>query len=317
MNAQAIVFKSPQQLAVEELNLPKVGDEDIQIEVEYSGISTGTERLLWDGSMPPFPGMGYPLVPGYETVGRVVQAGSKSKIDIGQRVFVPGANCFEGIRSLFGASASHLVTNHSRVMPVDESLGAQAVLLALAATAYHAVSMGGKREKIIAPDLIIGHGIMGRLLARMTVVAGEPAPTVWETQAARRKGAQGYQVVHPNEDNRRDYQAIYDVSGDASLLNQLILRLKPGGEIVLAGFYKEKLSFDYAPAFMREAQIRTAAEWKRPDLLAVTELVNTGMLSLNDLITHQEKPSQAKSAYEVAFGDALCLKMVLDWSANA
>ncbi|NBS72314.1 MAG: chlorophyll synthesis pathway protein BchC [Betaproteobacteria bacterium] len=317
MNAQAIVFKSPQQLAVEELNLPKVGDEDIQIEVEYSGISTGTERLLWDGSMPPFPGMGYPLVPGYETVGRVVQAGSKSKIDIGQRVFVPGANCFEGIRSLFGASASHLVTNHSRVMPVDESLGAQAVLLALAATAYHAVSMGGKREKIIAPDLIIGHGIMGRLLARMTVVAGEPAPTVWETQAARRTGAQGYQVVHPNEDNRRDYQAIYDVSGDASLLNQLILRLKPGGEIVLAGFYKEKLSFDYAPAFMREAQIRTAAEWKRPDLLAVTELVNTGMLSLNDLITHQEKPSQAKSAYEVAFGDALCLKMVLDWSANA
>ena len=124
-------------------------------------------------------------------------------------------------------------------------------------------------------------------------------------------------MVHPNEDNRRDYQAIYDVSGDASLLNQLILRLKPGGEIVLAGFYKEKLSFDYAPAFMREAQIRTAAEWKRPDLLAVTELVNTGMLSLNDLITHQEKPSQAKSAYEVAFGDALCLKMVLDWSANA
>jgi bacteriochlorophyllide a dehydrogenase len=317
MHANAIVFKNPQQLALEALTLPELGHEDIQIEVEFSGISTGTERLLWDGSMPPFPGMGYPLVPGYETVGRVVKKGADVPLDIGQRVFVPGANCFEGVRSLFGASASQLVTNHSRVMPVSDALGPKAVLLALAATAYHAVSMGGKREHIIPPDLIVGHGIMGRLLARMTVAAGFAAPTVWETQAARRTGALGYQVLHPDEDDRRNYQAIYDVSGDAKLLDQLILRLAPGGEVVLAGFYKDKLAFDYAPAFMREAQIRTAAEWKRPDLLAVTELVNTDRLSLDGLITHHGSPSQAKAAYETAFDDALCLKMVLDWSANA
>ncbi len=317
MHANAIVFKNPQQLALEALTLPKTGNEDIQIEVEFSGISTGTERLLWDGSMPPFPGMGYPLVPGYETVGRIVEKGADVPLDIGQRVFVPGANCFEGVRSLFGASASHLVTNHSRVMPVSDALGPKAVLLALAATAYHAVSMGGKREQIIPPDLIVGHGIMGRLLARMTVAAGYAAPTVWETQAARRSGALGYQVLHPDEDERRNYQAIYDVSGDAKLLDQLILRLAPGGEVVLAGFYKDKLAFDYAPAFMREAQIRTAAEWKRPDLQAVTELVNTDRLSLDGLITHHGSPSQAKAAYETAFDDALCLKMVLDWSANA
>ena len=103
MHAHAVVFKNPQHLALERLSLPFVGEEDIQIAVEYSGISTGTERLLWDGSMPPFPGMGYPLVPGYETVGRVTQAGAKAKLDVGQRVFVPGANCFEGVRSLFGA----------------------------------------------------------------------------------------------------------------------------------------------------------------------------------------------------------------------
>ena len=34
------------------------------MDVEWSGISTGTERLLWSGRMPPFPGLGYPLVPG-------------------------------------------------------------------------------------------------------------------------------------------------------------------------------------------------------------------------------------------------------------
>lgn len=317
MNAHAIVFQQPKQLALQALDLPGVGPGQIEVEVEFSGISTGTERLLWDGSMPPFPGMGYPLVPGYETVGRVRQVGPGSRYQENQRVFVPGAQCFEGVRSLFGGAASRLVVPESRTVAVSDSLGAQAVLLALAATAYHAVSGGGQRSEIRPPDLIVGHGVMGRLLARLTVAAGVPAPTVWETQPHRETGAQGYTVLRPQDDPRRDYGAIYDVSGDAGLLDSLIQRLRPGGEVVLAGFYKSDLHFAYAPAFMREAQIRTAAEWKRPDLLAVTELVETGRLSLDGLITHHQKPANAHQAYEVAFGDAHCLKMILDWSANA
>lgn len=317
MQAKAIVFHSPRQLSVQSLELPKAGDGEIDVEIDYSGISTGTERLLWDGSMPPFPGMGYPLVPGYEAVGRIRRTGPKTTLKEGDRVFVPGAQCFQGVRSLFGGSASRLVVPESRAVAVQDTLGKDAVLLALAATAYHAVSGGGKRNPITPPDLIVGHGVMGRLLARMTVAAGVPAPTVWETSLHRRSGARGYEVLHPDDDPRRDYRAIYDVSGDATILDRLISRLAPGGEVVLAGFYNQALSFSYAPAFMREAQIRSAAEWKRPDLLAVTELAHSGRLLLDDLITHSEPPSQANKAYEAAFGDDLCLKMILDWSASA
>jgi 3-hydroxyethyl bacteriochlorophyllide a dehydrogenase len=120
-------------------------------------------------------------------------------------------------------------------------------------------------------------------------------------------------VIRPEDDDRRDYRAIYDVSGDASILDRLVSRLAPGGEIVLAGFYTEPLSFAFAPAFMREAQIRCAAEWKRPDLLAVKWLIETGHLSLDGLITHREEASNASRAYPVAFNDPDCLKMVLDW----
>jgi 3-hydroxyethyl bacteriochlorophyllide a dehydrogenase len=317
MKSQAVVFNQPGQLSVQSLDLSEMAEGQIQVEVEYSGISTGTERLLWDGSMPAFPGMGYPLVPGYESVGRVIKASAHSTLNVGQRVFVPGSNCLQGVRSLFGGTASHLVVHQDRVVPVEERLGANAVLLALAATAYHSVSGGGRREVINPPDLIVGHGVMGRLLARMTVASGAPAPTVWETHADRMAGCMGYTAVQPQDDPRKDYKAIYDVSGDSNLLDQLIQRLAPGGEVVLAGFYKTDLHFAFAPAFMREAQIRTAAEWKRPDLLAVNELVHSGRLSLEGLITHQQTPANALAAYEVAFGDATCLKMILDWSANA
>jgi bacteriochlorophyllide a dehydrogenase len=319
MNAQAVVFHHPQALSLQSLALPALRDGELEVAVDYSGISTGTERMLWDGSMPAFPGMGYPLVPGYETVGRVRRAGPATTLAPGQTVFVPGANCFgdSGVRSLFGGAASHLVVAEQRVLPVTDTLGPQAVLMALAATAYHAVSGGGAGEPHTPPDLIIGHGVMGRLLARLTVAAGLPAPTVWEITDERSQGATGYPVLRPQDDPRHDYRAIYDVSGDGQLLDSLIRRLQPGGEVVLAGFYRQPLQFAYAPAFMREARIRVAAEWKRPDLLAVDALVRDGRLTLGGLITHTESCQRAPAAYETAFGDATCLKMILDWSACA
>lgn len=317
MNTLAVVIDRPEHLQLSELDLPALVHGDVVVAVEWSGISTGTERLIWSGQMPHFPGMGYPLVPGYEAVGRVVSAGADSVVALGERVFVPGARCFGEVRGLFGGSASRLVVPGDRVIPVDEQLNEQSVLLALAATAYHSVSGGGQAAPFTPPDLIVGHGVLGRLLARMNVAAGITDFTVWETNPRRADGAEGYQVVHPDEDKRRDYRAIYDVSGDAGLLDSLIARLAPGGEVVLAGFYSKPLSLNFAPAFMREARIRVAAEWKRPDLLAVCELLRTGRLSLDGLITHSEPALNAGLAYEQAFSDAGCLKMVLDWRHHA
>ena len=313
LSSTAVVLEQPERLSLHRLDLAEPQDEDIVVDVEWSGISTGTERLLYSGRMPTFPGMGYPLVPGYESVGRITQAGPRSGHHVGERVFVPGARCFGEVRGLFGGAASRVVVSDQRITPVSDTLGDKSVLLALAATAYHSVSGAGKRNPIVPPDLIVGHGVLGRLLARMTVVAGFPAPTVWETNPHRAVGAEGYAVVHPDQDPRRDYHAVFDVSGDSQILDRLVARLARGGEIVLAGFYSDPLQFAFAPAFMREAQIRCAAEWQRPDLLAVKELAETGRLSLDGLITHHEQPEHADAAYRTAFGDADCLKMILDW----
>ena len=308
MNTLAVVLERPEQLVLSRLDLTDATDEDVTVDIEWSGISTGTERLLWSGRMPAFPGMGYPLVPGYESVGRVAKAGSLSGRQVGERVFVPGAKCFGDVRGLFGGAAAHVVLPGARTIPFAEDLAEQGVLLALAATAHHAHSMEG----LIQPDLIIGHGVLGRMMARLAVMAGG-SPTVWETNPARRDGAAGYAVIDPSADTRRDYQCICDVSGDSSLLDTLISRLAPGGEVVLAGFYDEPLSFVFPPAFMREARIRIAAQWLPSDLAAVKNLAESGRLSLDGLITHRADAMEADSAYRTAFGDPTCLKMILDW----
>lgn len=306
MNTLAVVLQAPHRLSLNRLVLDAPGDGDVTVEVDWSGISTGTERLLWSGQMPDFPGMGYPLVPGYESVGRVVAAGAASGRREGERVFVPGARCFGPVRGLFGGAASTLVVPGERTLALDDWLGERGVLLALAATARHVCGGGAQ------PDLIVGHGVLGRLLARLAAAAGT-SPVVWETQAARRDGAHGYRVLDPSEDPRRDYRLIVDVSGDVTVLDTLIARLAPGGEIVLAGFYEQPVAFQFAPAFMREARLRVAAQWQPADLQAVSTLVREGRLSLDGLITHHAAADEADTAYRTAFHDPTCLKMVLDW----
>jgi 3-hydroxyethyl bacteriochlorophyllide a dehydrogenase len=313
LNTLAVVLEKPEHLVLSRLDLSAPGEEDVVVDMEWSGISTGTERLLWSGRMPAFPGLGYPLVPGYESVGRISHAGPRASRQVGDRVFVPGARCFGEVRGLFGGAAAKVVVPGARVTPIHESLGEQGVLLALAATAYHAVSA----KNSTLPDLIVGHGVLGRLIARLTVILRGEAPVVWERNPNRADGAVGYAVVHPDADTCRGYRAIYDVSGDGTLLDTLIARLAPGGEIVLAGFYSESLSFAFPAAFMREARIRIAAEWREADLLAVKQLVESGQLKLDGLITHRQEASAAPAAYRTAFTDPSCLKMILDWRTHS
>jgi len=123
MDTLAVVLEKPEHLSLRYLDLEDVTDDDVVVEIDWSGISTGTERLLWSGRMPPFPGMGYPLVPGYESVGRVVDAGARARGRIGQTVFVPGSSGFKDARGLFGGAARLLVVKNSRVVPIAESLG--------------------------------------------------------------------------------------------------------------------------------------------------------------------------------------------------
>jgi 3-hydroxyethyl bacteriochlorophyllide a dehydrogenase len=311
MDTIAVVLDAPQVLGLRRLDLAAPGEEDIVVDVDFSGVSTGTERLLWSGRMPPFPGMGYPLVPGYESVGRVREAGARAGFSPGERVFVPGASCYKGAHGLFGGAARRLIAPGRRAIALPENLPERlaetGVLFALAATAHHAIAAGAA-----PPDLIVGHGVLGRLLARIALARGAPAPTVWEADPSRRD-AEGYSVVAPQDDARRDYRAIYDASGAGDLLNGLIARLGRGGEVVLAGFYEAPLSFDFPPAFMRETRLRIAAEWSPEDLTATRDLVATGRLSLEGLITHRQAAETAEQAYRTAFSDTACLKMVLDW----
>jgi 3-hydroxyethyl bacteriochlorophyllide a dehydrogenase len=320
----AVVFEQPEQLSVRSLGLVDATESDVVVDMHWSGISTGTEKLLFTGRMPPFPGLGYPLVPGYEGVGQIVDAGPASQRAVGQLVYVAGSRGFTEARGLFGGQAARVVVNGAKTIVLEPTLGERGTLFALAATAHHCLGTNVRLHPAQMPELIVGHGALGRLIARLVVLyqsllppGSVQAPTVWETNPIRQDGARGYTVVHPNDDPRRNYATICDVSGADGLLDTLIERLAPGGEICLGGFYSEPVTFTFPPAFLREARFRIAAQWKESDLLTVADFANRGVLDLDGLITHREPAVRAANAYATAFGDPHCVKMILDWRTAA
>lgn len=325
---EAVVFEKPGSLNVRRVDLCAPMESDLLIDVHVTGISSGTEKLLWNGMMPEFPGLAYPLVPGYEAVGVVAQAGADCSIKAGTQVFVPGASCYTGdVRGLFGATASRLVVPEARVTDVSSMTGEQGVLLALAATAMHVLTYQYKQANpdtaplltdlvTYAPQLIVGHGVLGRLLARLCVSIGADAPLVWELDVQRQWGGRGYEVIAPADDTRRPRKHVVDVSGACGEhFNDLIGLLEKGGRLTLAGFYNDPVNFNFAPAFMREATVGISSEWTPDDLNLVLSLFSAGALSLDGLVSHQYDCKQANIAYPQAFDDPACLKMILNWSS--
>jgi len=71
LETSAVIMHGPRSIGLDSLALKAPVAGDVVVEISHSGISTGTEKLFWSGEMPPFPGMGYPLVPGYEAMGEI------------------------------------------------------------------------------------------------------------------------------------------------------------------------------------------------------------------------------------------------------
>ena len=296
MKTIAVVLEQPEHLLLSQLDSADPATTTWSSTSNGAASAPAPRSCCGAARMPAFPGMGYPLVPGYESVGRVVEAGracraARSATASSCRAPTASATCA-------ACSAARRRASWCRASAWCRSTkrwANSAMLLALAATAYHAVSGGGKRATSGAarPDRRprrarppAGAPERGRRLHRHRW-SGRPTRSV-------RQGAEGYTVLHPDDDPRRDYRAIYDVSGDAAILDTLIAppgagrrdrarRLLQRARVLLlrAGLHARGAD----PRRRRMAAPRPAGR--------EAELIESGVLSLDGLITHHDEAAHA------------------------
>jgi 2-desacetyl-2-hydroxyethyl bacteriochlorophyllide A dehydrogenase len=177
---KAIVFTEKEKAEiVEGIPCPAADDESVVIHTEVSGISRGTETDVFTGHFHEPGVQNFPVITGYEPVGRVAYAGKKVR-HLKEGDYVIGHNLARGYpapySTVWGASAEYVVySRHSappewyterfcagrRVVRLPDSMPPErAVFASLSSVAYH-----GFRKVNPGPDAelvaVIGLGVVG------------------------------------------------------------------------------------------------------------------------------------------------------------
>jgi threonine dehydrogenase-like Zn-dependent dehydrogenase len=204
VEASAFWVFGPGQGALRSEALGRLGDNDVLVETIASGVSRGTETLVFQGLVPksqhdrmraPFQegAFGFPLKYGYASVGRVIEGGGPLK---GERVFC-----------LYPHQDRYVVPLDA-VIPVPKDVASgRAVLAANMETALN--GLWDAPPRIGDRIAVIGCGVVGTLAA--TLAAGHPGVQVQVVDINPKKAVfareLGLTFVTPDE-----------VTGDADLV---------------------------------------------------------------------------------------------------
>jgi len=316
MKARAVVFAEAGQIELRDVDLRDPAADEVVVDTRFSSISSGTERLLFQGKLPLLPHFRYPLVPGYEAAGLVVSVGDEVRdVAVGDEVFVGGSMCYTDVVAAFGGQSSRLVKRAAQVVPLKGILLAHAPLLALAATALHGVRrLGEVAGKRVA---VLGLGAVGQLAAAFLVADGAEVIAIDRSadRLASAAGSEKLDVSSAPLDELLTKPVAYaiEATGSSKEIATCARALEPGGKIVLLSYY-DTLTTPFSDLFLKEATLLPSREWAPADLLAARDIVASEAVDLRALAAHVVPIDRYESAYRTAFDDPSILKVVLQWA---
>lgn len=329
MNSQTSYLRvaiSPGEFSLEKAPVQDRPPGWARLKVLACGIC-GTDLHLLHGMKMPT-GAGYPVYPGHEVAAEVLEADPGCGPQPGSKVVVhpllPCGEC-EDCRSgrehycafgemlgvhRAGGLAEEMLWRSDRLVPADDLDPGEAALLPDAvATAYHALGRsnlprGGKLA-------VIGSGGVGTNVLQISRAIDpdvQLVAVVHSDGTAKRIKDLGIPVVQGLEGAGRavraqfgEMDAVIDFSGADGAPSEAIRMLRKGGRLVLGSVRDEKvaLATTYTGLMTREVEIVGSYSNSLGDLLAVTELVRSGKLSLEGLISHRFRLKDADQAFDI------------------
>ncbi len=321
MKAKAIVFSGVRQIELAEVTLKPVSSTDVLVETWWSSISTGTEKMAYNGLIPSPPFI-FPFIPGYETVGKIIEVGDHvNQSLIGKFAYVAGSFGYEGVNAAFGGASEYIVCPVESITVLDGIENPQCgIALPLGATALHIVDLAEVENKKV---LILGQGAVGILCAELAKLMGAKLVAVTEPNPNRLNCSSADLKVNPETEDvaaalaGHEFDVLIDSTGIMSAIDTGLRFLKFHGVVVFGGYY-QRMNIDYSQAFQKELSFIAAKQWAKGDLERVKELIGKRQLHAGKIFTHHHQVEESiTEAYLQAFSDPDCLKMILFWKADA
>ena len=309
---RSLWFVGPRQVEVRAEPLRRVGDDEVLIATEYSGVSAGTELLAYRGQLDPEMALDetigalggtfrFPFRYGYSCVGRVAE--SRSDVAVGDLVFA-----FHPHQDRFVTAASDVV----RLPPIEARV---ATLLPFVETALQlTLDAGAVLEETV---IVSGLGVVGLLTAVLLQRAGARVVAI-EPRSWRRQLAAGLGFVAVDVDAVDDALAaagrsdgvslLVEVSGNPRALASGLRLLAFEGTALVGSWYGRQDAvlplgdrFHRRRLTIRSSQVSTiparlSSRWDRTRrLAAVTELLTA--LPLDRVATHTVDFDDAAAGY--------------------
>jgi len=321
MKAKAIVFRGVRQIELCQVNLKPLSSTDVLVETWWSSISTGTEKMAYNGLIPSPPFI-FPFIPGYETVGKIIQVGEHVNQNlIGKFAYVAGSFGYEDVNAAFGGASEYIVCPIESITVLDNIDHPESgIALPLGATALHIVDLAQVANKKV---LVLGQGAVGILAAELAKLMDAKLVAATEPNKNRLNLSSADLKVNPETEDvsaalaGHEFDVLIDSTGIMSAIDTGLRFLKFHGTVIFGGYY-QRINIDYSQAFQKELFFVAAKQWAKGDLERVRKLIAEHKLNAERIFTHQHTVEEdITEAYLQAFTDQDCLKMILLWKTNA
>lgn len=331
---------APLKSDVRNAEIPEVKANDVLIEVKSAGVC-GTDLHIWHGS---YALANYPVIPGHEFSGVVVQAGDNVRnVSVGDRVTadpnVPCYSCFFCQRKQFnqclhleaigvtrhGAFAQYVKVPESSVFKIGDVPFAEAALIEPLAC----VVWGLKQVQIEAGSsmLIFGAGPMGILMMQTVKAAGASFVVMVDREESRLKlarhlgasatmTADEFNIHEAEQLSPYGFDIVADATGVPRVIENSIQFVRAGGTLWVFGVAPEgsRVSLPPDEIFRRDLKVIGSFAINKTFTEAVA-LVQHGAVDLTPLISHKLPLEKFEEALHLAEHDPERMKVQLDLTA--
>ncbi len=333
------MYYSNADVRVEEQPLPEVGPGDVLLRVRASGIC-GSDLMEW------YRKKRAPLVLGHEVTGDLVQVGEEVEgLKVGDRVFathhVPCGECleclrghetacrvFQGVNNFTpGGFSEYLLVGgrsvRTGVLALPDELSYEAgTFIEPLATVVRAL-----RTIAFAPAeslLVYGAGLAGVLFVKLAKALGAGVVAVADVSErrlayARAAGAdivtaapeEAPQLLEERTGRLADNVVI--CTGAASAAEVALRSVERGGNILFfaVGRPGETLAVDFNPFWRNDVTLCTCYGAAPIDNRRALELLRSGAVVIDDMITHRFSLEEIGEAFKTAARPDDCLKVLI------
>jgi L-iditol 2-dehydrogenase len=319
---KALLLKGPRQLEFGELEPPALGPRQVRVRIARVGVC-GSDYSSIAGKLP---FTRFPIVPGHEASGDVIEAAAGCGWNPGERVFIHPILCDRGdpafgrgevhhsdttevlgVVSRNGAYAEEVVLEDYMVRRMPDGLDYEAgAMIEPVGVAVRALRQGSLRagERV----LIFGAGNIGLLLVQAARALGAGLVAVTDIlperlALARELGADqaiDARLPFPAELLEKQFDIVIDgVAREETVRNGLAACAR-GGRIVVYGVPSGDIGFPLRAAFSKDVQLMTSRLYDA-DFEVALRLVSEGAVRVKEIITHRLRLEEAPAFFTRVF----------------